>query len=109
MVGSVNASGGFGRSVPDCIVLIGEFWQIVEEARSDAGTTDERFDADAVAMSMTERLTRLTRAGILDFSEVYDEVSGRLNTWEMWAACLLISGYLSDDWLSDFRAGIVAL
>jgi hypothetical protein len=90
-------------------VLIKDFWQIVEQARSDSGTTDEQFDANALAASLVERLAALTRDEILDFDECFQQLRSSLEQWEVCAACFLIAGYISDDTFTDFKAGIIAL
>lgn len=95
--------------VRDCLVHIDDFWRIVAEARADAGATHGLFDKKTVADALTERLAALSTDGILDFVERFEELSSHLDSWEMCAACYLISGYISDDAFADFKAGIVAL
>lgn len=88
---------------------INEFWGIVDQARDDAGATTGPFDTDAVAEALIVRLTAMSRDEILDFDEVLDDVTARLDTWEVAVACQLITGYISDDFFSSFRAGLVGL
>jgi hypothetical protein len=90
-------------------MLVDDFWQIVELARSDAGVTDDRLSGDAVATALTERLAALPLDEILDFDEQYHEVIRRLQQWELCAACFLITGYISDDTFTDFKAGVIAM
>ena len=84
------APGALTRWMPvrDCHMLVDDFWQIVELARSDAGVTDDRLSADAVATALTERLAALPLDDILDFDEQYHEVIRRLHQWEMCAGVL---------------------
>lgn len=86
-----------------------EFWQIVEQARADAGATTGAFDDTAVAEALVARLTELSRDAILDFDAHLGNVSERLDTRELAMACAVITGYLSDDSFSSFRAGLIGL
>jgi hypothetical protein len=90
-------------------MLVDEFWDLVESARSDAGVAGGRFDVDAVAVALQTRIEALPLERIIDFYYRYHEVRGRLDQWEMCAATYLISGYLSDSALEDFQAGVIAL
>src|SRR5262245_52406923 len=86
-----------------------EFWLIVERAREDAGATTGPFDDAAVADALVARLTTLSPDEIIDFDDVLDDVMARLDTWPVAVACRLITGYISDDSFSSFRAGLVGL
>ncbi|BEL05552.1 hypothetical protein Q0Z83_037430 [Actinoplanes sichuanensis] len=88
---------------------IHEFWRIVDAARDDAGATTDRFDEAAVAEALIARLAVLSPEEILEFDDHLDDVIGRLDTRRVAFACQLITGYLSDDLFSSFRAGLVGL
>jgi hypothetical protein len=90
-------------------VDIDQFWRIVDQARSDAGEAAGSFDQEAVADALTDALASLPREEILDFGERFMDVTARLESWKMCAACYLISGYVSDDHFIDFKAGVIAL
>jgi hypothetical protein len=90
-------------------VEIHEFWRIVDRARDDAGVTTGPFDEDEVTEALVTRLTALSREEILDFDDVFDDVIERLDTPKVALACELITGYISDDSFSSFRAGLVGL
>ena len=96
-------------AVPHCVVDIDDFWRIVEQARSDAGVLEGQFDSRAILQALTERLVVLPPDEILDFGQHFHWLVRHPTTWEMCAACLLISGCLSDDTLDYFNRGIVAL
>jgi uncharacterized protein DUF4240 len=95
--------------VGHCLVLIDEFWRIVDQARADAGADEASFDRDAVASALTERLTALSKDQIVEFDFCFEDARDRLRKWELCAACLLVTGYISDDTFTDFQAGIIGL
>ncbi|MEU8006230.1 DUF4240 domain-containing protein [Catellatospora sp. NPDC049111] len=85
------------------------FWTIVDQARDDAGVTTGPFDNTAVAEALIARLAMLSHDEILDFDDLLGDVTARLDTWNVAVACQLITGYISDDFYSSFRAGLVGL
>ncbi|MFF3889674.1 DUF4240 domain-containing protein [Streptomyces sp. NPDC001914] len=80
-----------------------EFWATIEAARS-AVTADRPF-----AEALTDELAGRTKEDVLRYQERFDEVSGAVYRWDVWAAAYLIGGGCSDDSFMDFRAGLVAL
>ncbi|MFD5514733.1 DUF4240 domain-containing protein [Streptomyces sp. NPDC127066] len=81
---------------------ISEFWITIEAARS-AATADRPF-----AEVLTDELATRTKEDILRYQERFDEASGAVYRWDVWAAAYLIGGGCSDDSFMDFRAGLVA-
>lgn len=79
-----------------------EFWTTIEAARS-AATADKSF-----AEALTDELATRTKEDILRYQERFDEVSGAVYRWDVWAAAYLIGGGCSDDGFMDFRAGLIA-
>ncbi|MGW1067964.1 DUF4240 domain-containing protein [Streptomyces aureus] len=79
-----------------------EFWTVIEAARS-AATEDRPF-----AEVLTDELATRTKEDILCYQERFDEASGAVYRWDVWAAAYLIGGGCSDDSFMDFRAGLVA-
>jgi hypothetical protein len=88
---------------------IDEFWGIVEQARDDAGVTTGLFDDIEVTEALVARLTVLPPDEILEFDDLLGRVIDRLDTRRVALACQLITGFLSDDLFSSFRAGLVGL
>ncbi|WP_433791548.1 DUF4240 domain-containing protein [Actinoplanes sp. CA-252034] len=86
-----------------------KFWRIVEQAREDAGAVTGPFDEAEVAEALITRLTALSRDEILDFDDLLGDVTAQLDTPAVAIACQLITGYISDDFFSSFRAGLVGL
>ncbi|MET8100807.1 DUF4240 domain-containing protein [Streptomyces sp. NPDC005236] len=80
-----------------------EFWTVIDAARS-ATTTDKPF-----AEAVTDHLATRAKEDILGYQERFDEASGAVNRWDVWAAAYLIGGGCSDDSFMDFRAGVIAL
>ncbi|MFE1291472.1 DUF4240 domain-containing protein [Streptomyces sp. NPDC058751] len=80
-----------------------EFWTTIEAARS-AASADRPF-AEVLADDLATR----SKEDILRYQERFDEVSGAVYRWDVWAAAYLIGGGCSDDSFMDFRAGLVAL
>jgi hypothetical protein len=90
-------------------MLVDRFWELVDLARSDALTTERRFDLEAVAAALQNRLQELPLEQIIEFSECYDMVRDRLRQWEMCAAAYVVSDYISDDTFENFQGGVIAL
>ncbi|SFF65146.1 Protein of unknown function [Actinoplanes philippinensis] len=88
---------------------IHEFWRIVDQARDDSGVTAGPFDEAEVAEALVARLMMLSPNEILGFDDLLGEVIGQLDNPRVALACQLITGFLSDDLFSSFRAGLVGL
>lgn len=86
-----------------------DFWQLIDRARMTAETGARPPTGDDVGRELTSLLTGLPLAGILSFQQEYDEAATQVHRWEFCAACFLISGSLSDDGFSDFKAGLIGL
>ncbi|GHJ43362.1 hypothetical protein Cs7R123_07040 [Catellatospora sp. TT07R-123] len=86
-----------------------EFWGLVEQARQDARAESSRPSAGAIGQALVRRLTRLPLERIVDFAHLCWSVKERVDRWEFCAACLVITGYLSDDTFDYFKAGLIGL
>src|SRR5262249_15388639 len=87
-----------------------EFWSIVEQARADAAESHSGWPSgDAIGAALTDRLAQLPLQRVLEFDGCYYPVVGRADQWEFCAAAWVICGYLSDDFFTDFKAGLVGL
>lgn len=79
------------------------FWELVDEARDDAGDDDERF------LEVLEKgLMELPPNAIEGFRERLDEVLARAYRWDLWAAAYIINAGASDDGFQYFRAWLVS-
>jgi hypothetical protein len=85
-----------------------QFWRIVDQARSDAGEAAGSFDQEAVADALTDAL-RVASAKRSWISASASWTSLPASNREDVAACYLISGYVSDDHVHRFQAGVIAL
>lgn len=88
---------------------IHDFWRIVDQARDDSGVTAGPFGEAELAEALVARLMMLSPNEILGFDDLLGDVIGRLDTPRAALACQLITGFLSDDLFSSFRAGLVGL
>lgn len=79
------------------------FWELVDEAREEAGNDDERF------LEVLEHgLMDLPPNAIEGFRERLDEVVARAYRWDLWAAAYIINGGSSEDGFQYFRAWLVS-
>jgi hypothetical protein len=95
---------------PHTVVMeIHEFWRIVDQARDDSGVTAGPFDEAELAEALVARLMMLAPNEVLGFDDLLGDVLGRLDRPRVAHACQLVTGFLSDDLFSSFRAGLVGL
>jgi hypothetical protein len=80
----------------------GDFWDVIEAARTAASSTVPFHEA------LVSLLAARTAEEILDYQEKFDEEHRALYRWDVWAAAYLIGGGCSDDSFMDFRAGLIA-
>ena len=79
------------------------FWELVDEAREEAGNDEERF------LEVLERgLMELPPNAIEGFRERLDDVLARAYRWDLWAAAYIINGGASDDGFQYFRAWLIS-
>lgn len=79
------------------------FWELIDEARDDAGDDDERF------LEVLEKgLMELPPNAIEGFRECLDAVLARAYRWDLWAAAYIINGGASEDAFQYFRAWLIS-
>ncbi len=79
------------------------FWELVDEARDDAGDDDERF------LEVLEKgLMELPPNAIEGFRACLDNVLARAYRWDLWAAAYIINGGASDDAFQYFRSWLIS-
>ncbi|NUT20444.1 MAG: DUF4240 domain-containing protein [Hamadaea sp.] len=88
---------------------LADFWALIDQARTEATTKSSWATAHDVGNALKQILAEWTPEQIIAFDDQFARMSGLADEWELCAACFLISGYLSDDGFTDFRAGIVGL
>jgi Protein of unknown function (DUF4240) len=81
-----------------------QFWQLVEDARRDAGDDTER-----QSELLASRLEQLPAETIADFGAIHRRLDRRAYTWELWGAASVIDDGCSDDCFRDFRAYLISL
>lgn len=79
------------------------FWELVDEARAEAGSGDDRF-----LQSLQASLLELPPNAIEGFRERLDEMLARAYRWDLWAAAHIINGGCSDDGFEYFRGWLVS-
>jgi hypothetical protein len=78
-----------------------EFWAHVRAARP------RRYDPDAHADALADRLSKLPEGDILDFVHHWDMASARAYRRDLWGAAYLVNGGCSDDGFQYFRWWLV--
>jgi len=79
------------------------FWELIDEARDEAGQDDERF-----LRVLETSLMALPPNAIEDFRARLDEALARAYHWDLWAAAYIINRGASDDGFQYFRAWLVS-
>lgn len=79
------------------------FWNLVDEARAEGGSDDERF-----LQSLQSGLMELPPNAIEGFRDRLDEMLARAYRWDLWAAAYVINGGCSDDAFEYFRGWLVS-
>lgn len=87
----------------------GDLWQLIDQARAAADTGGRPPTGTEIGQRLTDLLSGLSLTEILEFDRVYGQIVADVDRWEFCAACFLISGYLSDDTFTDFKAGLIGL
>jgi hypothetical protein len=86
-----------------------EFWELIDEARREAGHVAEWPSGMQVGGSIRQHLPRLKPVEMLEFDLWIRGQAAMADRWEFGAACYLFCGYASDDGFGEFRFGLVGL
>jgi hypothetical protein len=78
-----------------------EFWEIIEEARDNAGKTSE------IPAWLEGKLSRLPETDIVDFGIHFGESQRALYDARLWLAASVILGGCGDDSFWDFRGWLI--
>lgn len=78
----------------------GQFWRIVDEARSSG--------CNATAGAVTESLKQREPEDILAFAQHLSDKLAETYRWDLWAVAYIINGGCSDDDFEYFRAWLVS-
>ncbi|GAA3046960.1 DUF4240 domain-containing protein [Actinokineospora globicatena] len=79
------------------------FWQLIGRAVEQPGDRDER------AEWVTEELTRLPVAGVVEFARRLAVVCGAADTWTMWAAARVVADGCSAEGFRSFQLWLLTL
>lgn len=83
---------------------ISEFWNIVELSKESSGGSFDRH-----AELLAERLSELPSEEIIEFKRIFDELTDRAYSWDLWGAAYVIGGGCSDDGFTDFRSWLISM
>jgi len=78
-----------------------QFWEIVAATRAAADSFDDHAD------KLVSRLTTLEPEEIDAFGRIFDQLSDRAYSWDLWGAAFLIKGGCGDDSFFDFRSWLI--
>jgi len=80
------------------------FWEIIAAAKANPdGSWDRRME------TLSDLLSVLPPAEILEFDRIFSEQSVRAYSWDLWGAAYIIGGGCSDDTFTDFRAWLISM
>ena len=79
-------------------------WELVEDAREDAGG-----DTARQSELLAAELERMPPQQIADYAAIRRRLDRRAYTWDLWAAAYVIEDGCSDDCFRDFRAYLISL
>lgn len=79
------------------------FWEVVEQARRDAGDDAPESVAEAVTAVLVARGVDDT----VDFGNTFHRVSEQGRSWDLWGAAYLLQGGCSDDGFDYFRGWLI--
>ncbi|MFD7921815.1 DUF4240 domain-containing protein [Streptomyces sp. NPDC059740] len=80
-----------------------EFWRLVDDSRDEA-----EGDVEVQADLLVERLTALDPEQVVDFSRHFEARWNRAYTWDVWAACVLLTDAADEDTFAAFRCWLIA-
>jgi hypothetical protein len=80
------------------------FWKLIDHSKKECDG-DSESQRDLLRTSLEER----ERTDIVDFGRIFEELSNRAYTWDLWGAAYLIHGGCSNDAFFDFRGWLIAM
>lgn len=84
-------------------MMIEQFWQFIETAKTEAGPdTEARVDA------LRSVLSGLSATDLQAFQDHYDQQIRASYRWDLWAAAYIINGGCSDDGFRYFRDWLIS-
>lgn len=83
---------------------ISEFWSLVESSKA---ASEGSFDRHAELLA--EHLSALSPGEVIEFQRIFDELTDRAYSWDLWGAAYVIGGGCSDDGFTDFRSWLISM
>jgi hypothetical protein len=83
---------------------VAEFWNLGESSKTASGG---RYDRHIKVLA--EHLSKLAPEHIIDFQRIFDNLTDRAYSRDLWAAAYLFGGGCSDDSFTDFRSWLISM
>ena len=83
---------------------IAQFWTLVESSKAASrGSFDRHIEL------LAKHLSALTPEEIIEFQRIFDDLTDRAYSWDLWGAAYIIGGGCSDDGFTDFRSWLISM
>ena len=83
---------------------LAQFWNIVESSKAASGASH-----DSHVELLAEHLSALSPDEVVAFQRIFDELTDRAYSWDLWGAAYIIGGGCSDDGFIDFRSWLISM
>jgi hypothetical protein len=98
------ASAGKPSSASSAVMNQARFWQLIGQARVDAGN-----DTGRQSELLKQRLAKLPAPSILKFDRIRHSLDVQAYSYDFWGAAYVIEDGCSDDCFRDFRGYVISL
>ena len=83
---------------------LAQFWSVVESSKAASGG---RYDRHVELLA--EQLSALSSEEVVEFQRIFDDLTDRAYSWDLWGAAYIIGGGCSDDSFTDFRSWLISM
>ena len=84
------------------------WWQLIEDARTKAGTPTGHDDGAPFIAALKTSLTKASEDDLVTFQLTFDRLLDDSYTWPLWGVAFIMKGGCSDDAFVSFRGWLVA-
>ena len=81
-----------------------QFWNIVESSKAASGASHDNH-----VELLAEHLSALPPDEVISFQQIFDDLTDRAYSWDLWRAAYIIGGGCSDDGFIDFRSWLISM
>ena len=78
------------------------FWKIILETNKESGG-----EPSIQQQLIEKKLNELSPDEIIEFDNIYRELTNKAYDWKLWAAAYIVNGGCSDDCFMDFRGWLI--